>query len=999
MDRRRLALVRGGEETGFRRVGSGYLVAPRLVLTARHVVEDGPGSAWPRIDVRVGHPQDADDTRRCAARVCWTHPDGRDVALLLLDDPVDVPGAAVRWGRPVGEDPLPYEALGFPWASAGNGRRRVEHLRGELPVLGGGTGDQDLYVLDQGPAPDGTKAWSGASGSAVFCHGHLVGVVIHDDKAFENRRLHACPARSFAADPDFAALLVRHGGDRPRLHPVGTHLERYLRAARLAAIEHPYPGVIPGTMPPLAHIYVRQQVVRQKSPADNRSRETGLRAEGPLAVSPPQPADEVLTGDGTCLVVGGPGGGKSSLLRTRLTHGVTQWLDDSDATTHAPVLVPAAALQGAPLSRALVDAVNAHLRQYGLTRPLPDTFFEDRPGPGRGWLVLVDGLDEITSPAGREDVLRTVAHAGDQYTFIVAGRPVPEAESGLLGPHVPRYQLEPFDPQDLERVATGWFRALDVPQPEQTARQFLTALGTAGLTELARVPLTMSMLCQLRAEHPGEPLPRGRGEIYRNFVELLHERQYAAGAVAQARAAMSQYGSDAEAGAERTVQGLQSMLAHAAHHLLFTDHPDRPVLDIVDDHPSAKRPTGVPERRWHDFLASALCGTGLLTRRSDDLVFTHQTLVEYFAARHVVDDEERLDAVFRKTFIRRARFIPLLKYQAIGAGPRLWFSAYWVPPGSDPYAGFLLDLTPDDHPLKEKFLGRMASRRAGLDGYLFLARQMEIGTALPEHIVGRTVDLLRQAARDQSLAGIVRVIAAETLTQINQADGAALLQEFARDHALDSYSRLKAANELIQFSPAAAATHLRELAQDTALDSYYRRVAMCISAELSPVTGVEPPPALALDASPDGRHRVEAARVLAKIDPAAATERLRSLVVDHSMPSHSLFAAAEALMELAPAEGAMLLRAFALDPTRDGFQRVQAAAGLSDIDPISTGELLAGLAREPSLDAGNRLWAAQRLLWHAPQPAQPVLRELSADTTLGRKHRRQATRLLAGKRR
>ncbi|MFF5143242.1 trypsin-like serine protease [Streptomyces sp. NPDC013157] len=996
MDRRRLALVRGGEEMGFRRVGSGYLVAPRLVLTARHVAQDDGGTTWPCIDVRVGHPQD--ETRRSRASVCWTHPDGLDVALLLLDDPVVVPGDTVRWGRPVGEDPLPYDALGFPWASAGHGRRRAEHLRGELPVLGGGSGDQDLYVLDQGPAPGGTKAWAGASGSAVFCRDLLVGVVIHDDVAFGNRRLHACPARSFVGEPGFAELLEDHGGGRPRLSQVGTDLDRYLRAARLAAVEHPYPGVVPGIMPPLAHIYVRQQVVRQKFPVENRSRETGFRAEGPLAVSPPQPADEVLTGDGTCLVVGGPGGGKSSLLRTWLTHGVTQWLDGSDAGTHAPVLVSAAALQGAPLSRALVDAVNAQLRQYGLTRPLPDAFFADAPGPGRGWLVLVDGLDEITNPAGREDVLRTVAHAGGQYTFIVAGRPVPETESGLLGPQVPRYQLEPFDTHDLQRVATGWFRALGVPEPEPTAAHFTAALGTAGLTELARVPLTMSMLCQLRAEHPGEPLPRGRGEIYRNFVELLHERQYAAGAVAQARAAMSQYGSEAEAGAERTVESLQALLAHLAHQLLLTDHPDRPALDIVRHHPSAKRPAAVPERRWRDFLASVLCGTGLLTRRSDDLVFTHRTLVEYFGARRVVDDEERLGVVFRKAFVRRARLIPLLKHQAMGVSPRLWFSTYWIPPGDDPFAGFLLDLTPDDHPLKEKFLGGMASRRAGLDGYLFLAQQVEMGTALPKHIISRTVTLLRQAARDQSLAGIIRMIAAETLLQIVQTDGAALLKELVHDPAMGDFSRLKAAKELIRFSPAESIGHLRELAQDTTLSSYYRREAMLISAEIGQIAGIEPPPALALDTSLDGPHRLEAARVLARIAPGTAAERLRSLVADHTADTHHRLYAAQALMELAPTEGATLLRAFALDPAVDGFERVQAAADLSDIDPSGTSELLTRLACDPELDTKDRLWAAQRLLWHDAQLAQPVLRELRTDTALSKKHRRQAARLLAGKR-
>ncbi|MEV4013122.1 NACHT domain-containing protein [Nonomuraea angiospora] len=219
MDRRRLSLVRAGGADGFRRVGTGYLIGRRLVLTARHVIEESRGAPWPKIDVRVGHPQDA-GVRRCWASVCWTAPEERDVALLLLDGEVDVAGM-VRWGRPVGNTPLPYEGLGYPWATFRDGQHKVEHLRGKLPPQAGGVGAQDLYVLDQESAPDmradGEQAWSGASGSAVFCRDHLVGVVIHDDHVFANRRLHACPARTFTSDPAFAAILQRYGDGPPEL--------------------------------------------------------------------------------------------------------------------------------------------------------------------------------------------------------------------------------------------------------------------------------------------------------------------------------------------------------------------------------------------------------------------------------------------------------------------------------------------------------------------------------------------------------------------------------------------------------------------------------------------------------------------------------------------------------------------------------------------------------------------------------------------------------------
>ncbi|MFJ1607732.1 trypsin-like serine protease [Streptomyces sp. NPDC088253] len=214
MDPRRLVDIRAGDAEQKQGLGSGYLIAPRLVLTARHVTrQQDSGVQWPYIDVYVGLPSSgAIEHRR--AKVRWTHPTGRDVALLELSSEVDVPGQ-VLWGRAGGTSALSYGGLAFPLATrTADGHRKVEQLRGALPPLAGGRGVHDLYVLDQHTAPgdrsDGKQAWAGASGAAVFCDDHLVGVVIHDDEAFRNHRLHACPTHTFIADGEFTDLLREH---------------------------------------------------------------------------------------------------------------------------------------------------------------------------------------------------------------------------------------------------------------------------------------------------------------------------------------------------------------------------------------------------------------------------------------------------------------------------------------------------------------------------------------------------------------------------------------------------------------------------------------------------------------------------------------------------------------------------------------------------------------------------------------------------------------------
>ncbi|MGW8361853.1 VMAP-C domain-containing protein [Streptomyces wedmorensis] len=252
MDSRRLALIRSGE-TGAGRfsIGSGYLIAPRLVLTARHVLEDrDTGEFWPRISVHVGHHREGGTTRVEAERV-WIHPEGLDVALLRLDREIDLAGS-VRWGRPVGTAPLPYEALGYPWAAKSE-TRDPEHLRGVLPVLSGG---RNRYVLDQGPAPaprsGSGNAWGGASGAAIFCGRHLVGVVIQEDLAYGARRLIALPVSSFAGDCGFVSHVEEATAEPPEVSEIGAALplagpaagrtpaERELE--RLLGPLFPYPG-------------------------------------------------------------------------------------------------------------------------------------------------------------------------------------------------------------------------------------------------------------------------------------------------------------------------------------------------------------------------------------------------------------------------------------------------------------------------------------------------------------------------------------------------------------------------------------------------------------------------------------------------------------------------------------------------------------------------------------------------------------------------------------
>ncbi|MGW6462522.1 ATP-binding protein [Streptomyces rubiginosohelvolus] len=267
MDPLALVDIRAGTESVQQSYGSGYLLGPRLVLTARHVVFR-KGRVLPRISVRIGSPGGAEKPLRRRARLCWPTVDASagaqmtadpdtdqpestgvgsvrsrrevegleseggfdgalDVALLSLTEPVPFAGE-VRWGRPIGTRRPAYEGLGFPLlAEDENGRREVEQLGGTLPPLA--TGPLNTVVLDQTTAPrsrrHGVRAWAGVSGTAVFCRDGagrhlLVGVVVEDVGEFENRRLLAAPVWRFCTSLRFAELVEEHTGHPPVVEPV-----------------------------------------------------------------------------------------------------------------------------------------------------------------------------------------------------------------------------------------------------------------------------------------------------------------------------------------------------------------------------------------------------------------------------------------------------------------------------------------------------------------------------------------------------------------------------------------------------------------------------------------------------------------------------------------------------------------------------------------------------------------------------------------------------------
>ncbi|MEV0400077.1 NACHT domain-containing protein [Actinoallomurus sp. NPDC050550] len=696
-----------------------------------------------------------------------------------------------------------------------------------------------------------------------------------------------------------------------------TLLRRYLTAVANDASAHPYPAVVENAFPPpLSQVYLRPHLAEP----DARAASSGQDQAGGR-----MPAQDVVDMDEDCLVVGGPGMGKSSLLRqcvltlTRRPAG------------EVPVRILAADLLGpGSVAELIANAVRRDLSGHEPRIIWSPEFFAVAPAAGARWLLLVDGLDEIVGVTARREVVEKLAalareNTAPGYRIILTTRPLSGLELDSLLAYVRwrpvRWEIQPFTPDDIHVLAVTWYRALELPGPELMADRFVALLSRMRLTELAATPLMASIMCQLHALLPDAELPRTRGEIYYRFTLQLHRRLNSdgeSGVRAQTHRALRRYGDDATTRADRTLDRLPELITALAVRRRAGD--TAPALEIVATHALAACPASVPAEDWRSVLDSALRRSGLLDIRRGDFELLHQTLADYLIARHHLDRMRTIREIF--ALRRHRRYV------------------HWSAPRQDPsLLGFVLDpgtwgqadeTLPAD--LEQAALELVTSGR--LEGCRFLAAQRRLGTGLPPSVVAKMREVVEHLIDSQSSVD-TRVQAARILADLDRDQGLAALEGLA---AIPSHiDPFAAARGVAALDIARGTRLLCAMAENVRLRE--RRVdAARLLAQLDPLQGAQRLAAIARDRPASGSMRVAAARSLLPLDPLLAAELLEAQARDESSLAWDRAEAAFALVTVNLGPGASLLETAVVEALRESDRVLranaeQAVRRLVEVDP------------------------------------------------------------------
>ncbi|MDX3454533.1 NACHT domain-containing protein [Streptomyces sp. ME02-8801-2C] len=601
--------------------GSGYLIEPRLVLTAAHVVRRGG-------DIRIAA---VGGLGFVDCDLVWSgHEDDCDAALLRAREDILPQGLltsfrGLNWGKPGSLTPVSdCQAIGFaPVQGSASGRSLdTEQITGALRPGAGLLSGSYVLTPQYLPATPGpwSSPWAGMSGAAVFAEDVFIGIITSHPENRPND-LRVLPAAALLDQPGLISQL--HA--RPRLLTLSPDLTFERRYADYLEKRHSYLAIFGLDLNDRS----RQTWPLDEAYLELRATETVQDAGALSEPAPRVPVEQALTRHPRILLRGEAGSGKTTLVQRLVVTAARQDPESRYLQDRVPFLLPLRTL----------------VRQGEL--PLPEEFLSTTRSPlagtqpagwvdrvltaGRG-LLLVDGVDEIAE----HDRARVKSWLTDLLTafpanyWLITSRPSAVDDAWLAEAGFTSYAVSRMSDDDIVGFITRWHDAARAvsTDPQQAvlldefeARLLTTFHSSPTLRRLATSPLMCSLVCALHTDRRGS-LPSGEIELYQAALSMLLSRR------------------DRERGIDVSTQLSEQsqllLLGRIAYWLVRNgrmDAPQEAVVQLIDEALPAL-PVADDARSLFDLL---LARSGLLNEPAAGMVsFVSRTLRDYLAARAVV---------------------------------------------------------------------------------------------------------------------------------------------------------------------------------------------------------------------------------------------------------------------------------------------------------------------------------------------------------------------------
>lgn len=238
--------------------------------------------------------------------------------------------------------------------------------------------------------------------------------------------------------------------------------------------------------------------------------------------------EHVLSGTFRAVLLGNPGGGKSTfankLCYDLVTYYSKRFLGRREKITPILVILRDYGAEKRVRSCSIVDFIKTKAKTDYQLQP-PEGAFEYLLLNGRV-MVIFDGLDELLDTRDRQEISADVESFCSLYSSVpvlVTSREVGYEQAPLDEERFEVLRLAPFNDTQVQEYVIKWFSTiteLTIEQQKQKTESFLKESSI--IPDLRSNPLMLALLCNIYKEE--NYIPKNRPGVYDSCANMLFER-------------------------------------------------------------------------------------------------------------------------------------------------------------------------------------------------------------------------------------------------------------------------------------------------------------------------------------------------------------------------------------------------------------------------------------------------------------------------------------------